>query len=74
MQNNSATTDQGSTTYHNSTEEIPQLEEDDWENGQYADADTNLIDQHNTHTENKHIQKKYFEQLLNLTDNQYYSE
>ena len=29
-------------------EEIPQLEED-WDNGQFADADTNLINRHNTH-------------------------
>ena len=44
------------------------------ENGQFEDADTNLIDQHNTHAESKHIQKEYSEQLLNLTNNQYYSE
>ena len=30
--------------------EIPELEED-WDNGKFADADTNLINRHNTHSE-----------------------
>ena len=56
-------------------DEILQLEEEeDWENGQFTDADTNLINRHNTHSENERIQKEYTEQLLDLTDNQYYSE
>ena len=38
-----------STEYH-TFEEIPQLEEV-WENCQLADADTNLINRHNTHPE-----------------------
>ena len=54
-------------------DEIPQLEED-WENGQFADADTNLINRHNTHSKSERIQKDYTEHLLDLTDNQYYSE
>ena len=59
---------------HNSiSDEIPQLEED-WENDQLADADTNIINRHNTHSESERIQKEYTEQLLDLTDNQYYSE
>ena len=35
-----------------------QLEED-WENGQFADADTNLISTHNTHSESQRIQREY---------------
>ena len=54
-------------------DEIPPLEED-WENGQFTDADTGIINRHNTHSESDRIQKVYTEQLLDLTDNQYYSE
>ena len=53
--------------------EIPPLEED-LENGQFTDADTDIINRHNTHSESERIQKEYTEQLLDLTDNQYYSE
>ena len=52
---------------------MPQLEED-WENSQFTYADTNFINRHNTHSKSKRIQKKYSEHLLDLTDNQYYSE
>ena len=62
------------TTEHNSPEEIPQLEEEVWKNGQFADADKHLIDRHNTHAESERIQMEYMEQLFDLTDNQYYSE
>ena len=55
------------------SEEIPQLEED-WDDGQFADADTNLINRHNTHSESERIRKEYTEHLLDLSDNQYYSE
>ena len=66
---------QATTTEHNTFDEIPQLEEEeDWENGQFADADTKLINRHNTHSESQQIQKEYTEHLLDLTDNQYYSE
>ena len=44
------------------------------ENGQFTDADTNLINRHNTHSESERIQKEYTEHLMDLTDNQYYSE
>ena len=54
-------------------EEIPQLEED-WDNGQFADADTNLINRHNTHSESERIRKEYTKHLLDLSDNQCYSE
>ena len=58
---------------HNSiSDEIPPLEED-WEYGQFTDADTHIINRHNTHSEIEWIQIEYTEQLLDLTDNQYYS-
>ena len=61
-------------TEYNISDEIPQIEEEDWENGQFADADITLIDRHNTHVESERIQKEYAEHLLDLTDNSYYSE
>ena len=39
-------------THHNSLDEIPPLEED-WENIQFADADTNIINRHNSHSESE---------------------
>ena len=66
---------QSISTEHSIFDEIPQLEEgEDWENCQFADADINLINRHNTHSESERIQKEYTEHLLDLTDNQYYSE
>ena len=53
------------------SEEIPQSEED-WENGQFTDADTNLINRHNTHSESERIRKEYTQHLLDFSDNQYY--
>ena len=55
------------------SEEIPQLE-GDWDDGQFADADMNLIDRHNTHSESERIRKEYIQHLLDLSDNQYYCE
>ena len=55
------------------SEEIPQLEED-WNNGQFADADTNLINRHNTHSESERIRREYTQHLLDLSGNQYYYE
>ena len=54
-------------------EEIPQLEED-WDNSQFTDTDTNLINRHNTHSESERIGEEYTKHLLDLSDNQYYSE
>ena len=59
--------------YSINSEEIPQLEED-WDNGQVADADTNLINRHNTHSESERIRREYTLHLLDLSDNQYYYE
>ena len=53
------------------SEEIPQLEEN-WDNGQFTDADTNLINRHNTHSESERIRREYTQHLLDLSDNQYY--
>ena len=55
------------------SEEIPQLKED-WDNGQFADADTNLINKHNKHSESERIRKEYTKHLLDLSNNQYYSK
>ena len=52
------------TSRHNiDSEEIPQLGED-WDNGQFADADTNLINRHNTHSESEKIRKEYTQHLV----------
>ena len=69
------TTEQSQITsgYSINPEEIPELEED-WDNGQFADTDTNLIDRHNTHSESERIRKEYTQHLLDLSDNQYYYE
>ena len=64
---------QVASTDNNVSDEIPQLEED-WENSQFPDADTNLINRHNTHSEIERIQKEYIEHLLDLKNNQYYLE
>ena len=60
------------TSRHTShSEEIPQLEED-WDNSQFADADTDLIKGHSTHSESERIRKEYTKHLFDLSDNQYY--
>ena len=71
----SHTTEQNQITsgYSIDSEEIPELEED-WDNGQFADADTNLITRHNTHSESGRIRRDYTQQLLDLSYNQYYEE
>ena len=61
------------TSGHNTnSEEICQLEED-WDNGQFIDADINLINRHNTHSKSERIRREYTEHLLDFSDNQYYS-
>ena len=43
------------TSIHNNIlDEIPPLEED-WENSQFRDTDTNIINRHNTHSESERI-------------------
>ena len=45
---------QVTSTEYNAFDEIPQLvKEEDWENCQFADADTNLINRHNTRPESE---------------------
>ena len=43
-------------------------------NGQFADAESTLITHHNTHSESEQIRWDYTQQLLDLSDNQYYEE
>ena len=43
-----AAAEQSRTADHNPFEEIPQLEDEDWENGRFKDADNNILDHHNT--------------------------
>ena len=44
------------------------------DNSQFANADTNLINRHNTHSESERSRKEYTQHLLDLSDNQYYYE
>ena len=69
------TTEQSQITpgYSIDSKEIPELEEN-WDNGQFADAHTNLITRHNTHSESERIRQDYTQQLLDLSDNQYFEE
>ena len=69
------TTEQNQITsgYSIDPEEIPELEED-WDNGQFADTDTNLIARHNTHSESERNRREYTKHLLDLSDNKYYYE
>ena len=73
IQNHSTEQNQITPGYSVDSEEIPELEED-WDNDQFADADTNLITRHNTHSESERIRWDYTQQLLDLSDNQYYKE
>ena len=62
---------QNPTATNSQFSEIPELEED-WDNGQFADADDQLINRHNTHSESERIRKEYSQHLLDLSDNEYY--
>ena len=55
------------------SEEIPQLEEDQ-DNSQFTDADTNLINRNNTHSESERVRRENTQHLLDLSDNQYYNK
>ena len=68
IQNHTTEHNQITPGYSDDSEEIPELEED-WDNGH---ADTNLITRHNTHSESERIRWDYTQQLLDLSDNQYY--
>ena len=73
IQINTTASHQTTTEYNANSEEIPELEED-WDNGQFADAESTLITHHNTHSESKQIRWDCTQQLLDLMDNQYYKE
>ena len=71
IQNHTTEQSQITSGYSIDPEEIPQLE-GDWDNGQFADADMNLMNRKNTHSESERIRKEYTQHLLDLSDNQYY--
>ena len=73
IQNHTTAQHQITPEYNADSEEISELEED-WDNAQFVDADSTLITHHNTHSESKHIRWDYTQQLLDLSDNQYYKE
>ena len=50
IQNYTTAQNQITSEYSAGSEEIPELEED-WDNGQFADAETTLITRYNTHSE-----------------------
>ena len=60
-------------TANSQPDEIPELEED-WNNEQFADADGQSIKRHNTHIESERIRQEYPQHLLDLTENEYYSD
>ena len=70
IQINTTAPHQTATEYNADSEEIPELE--DWDNGQFADAESTLITHNNTHSKSKQIRQDYTQQLLDLRDNQYY--
>ena len=70
IQINTTTVHQITTKYNANLDKIPELEKD-WDNGQFADAESTLITHHNTHSESKQIRWDYTQQLLDLMDNQY---
>ena len=52
IENTTTAQHQSTTEYSAVSEEIPELEED-WDNGQFADAESTLITHHNTHSESE---------------------
>ena len=53
-------------------EDILELEDKDWEDGQFADAD--LIDHHNTMTESDHIHREYSAHFQKSADQEFNSQ
>ena len=70
VQNHTTEQNQITSGYSIDPKEIAELGED-WDNGQFADADTNLITRHNTYSESEGIRREYTQHLLDLSDNQY---
>ena len=62
IQDQTTTQDQITPKYNDDSEEIPELEED-WDNRQFADIESTLITQHNTHSESEKIRQDYTQQL-----------
>ena len=71
VQNHTTEQNQITSAYSIDQEEILELEED-WDSGQFSEADTNLINRHNTHSESKRSRRICNQHLLDLSDNQYY--
>ena len=72
IQDTTITTYEDTTPHNSHADEIPELE--DWDNGQFHDAESTPIKHHNTHSESKCIRKEYTQKLLDLMNNQYYKE
>ena len=73
IQNHTKEKNQITPEYSDDSEEIPKLGED-WDYGQFADTETTLITRHNIHSKSEGMQWDYTQQLLDLSDNQYYEE
>ena len=73
IQNHTTAQNQITPGHSTDSKDIPKFEED-WNNGQFADAETTLIARHNTHSKSERIGWDYTQQLLDLSDNQYYEE
>ena len=58
--------------YRSQLEDIPELEDEDWEDGQFVDAD--LIDHYNTTTESDQIHWEYSAHFEKATDQDYHSQ
>ena len=71
IQNHTTEQNQITSGYSIGPEEIPELAEE-WDNGQLVDADSNLINRQNTHSESERIRREYTQHLLHLSNNQYY--
>ena len=54
IQDTTTTAHRNTPEYNVYPDKIPELE-DDWDNGQFGDAESTLITHHNTHSESKRI-------------------
>ena len=73
IQDTTKTAHRNTTEYNADSDKLPELEED-WDDDKFDDAESILITHHNTHSESERIRWDYTQQLLDLTDNQYYEE
>ena len=73
IQNNTTVQDPIGPEYNADSEEIPELEYD-WDNGQGTNTESTLITHHNTHSQSECLRRDYTQQLLDLSDNQFYEQ